>query len=86
MAARVSERLTDRRSNWMPALGASAIAAFALVIISSWSPQEELPQTVQLPAPPFTTMNFDEDMPDIDFIEDLELLRKLELLRQIEGV
>ena len=87
MAARVSEQLNRRRRNWLPALGASAVAALALVVtIAVWTPQTDLVQTVQLTNSPLTTMNLNEDMPDIDFLDELELLQELELLSQIEGV
>ena len=87
MAARVNEQLSHRRRNWLPALGASVAAALVLVItIFIWTPQTKLVQTVQLTNSPFTTMNLNEDMPDIDFLDELELLQELELLSQIEGV
>jgi len=85
MAARVSEQLRGRRRKWLPAIGASAVAACALLIsISIWSPQKQLVETAQLT--PTTPLSLNEDMPDIDFLEDLELLQELELLSQIEGV
>jgi len=87
MAARVNERLQGRRRNWLPALAASAVATIALVItIYGWSPEKQQIQTAQLANPAVTAMNFNDDMPDIDFLEDLEVLRDLDLLRQIEGV
>ena len=87
MAAYVSEKLNKRRRNWLPALGVSAIATFALVItISVWSPQSQQMQIVQSPAQLHETLSLNEDMPDIEFLEDLELLKELELLSQIEGV
>lgn len=88
MAARVSEQLRERRRSWLPALGATAVAALALVAsISLWpqqTPQQQptRPATTSLAA----TMNIDEDMPDLEFLEDFELLKNLELLSQIEGV
>ncbi len=85
MAARVTEQLSGRRRNWLPTIGASAIAACALLItISIWPPQKQLVETAQLT--PATPLSLNEDMPDIDFLEDLELLQELELLSQIEGV
>lgn len=87
MAARVSEQLHSRRRNWWPALGASTVAALALVAtFSFWSPQTPPLQTAQLATPSLVTTNINEDMPDIDFLEDFELLQELELLSQIEGV
>ncbi len=87
MAASVSEKLNKRHRNWIPALSASAIAVFALVIsISVWSPQRQPVQSVQSPAPLHDALSLNEDMPDIEFLEDLELLKELELLSQIEGV
>lgn len=87
MAARVSEQLHKRRNSWKPAMAASAVAAFALVVtISLWSPQGQPVQMVQSSAPPHESLSLNEDMPDIDFLEDLELLKELELLSQIEGV
>jgi len=91
MAARVNEQLSGNRRSWIPALGASAAAVFALVItFSIWSPQEEPLQTIQtaqtLTPPSMAIMNLHEEMPDIEFIEDLELLKELDLLSQIEGV
>lgn len=85
MAARVSEQLSGCRSKWMPAFGAAAIAASALLMtITIWSPQQQRVKTAQLaPAMP---LSLNEEMPDIDFLEDLELLQELELLSQIEGV
>ena len=86
MAARVSERLATRRSNWLPALGASTVAALALLItIATWSPTDQR-QTMQVEAPELVTLSLDEDLPEIDFLEDLEVLQELELLSQIEGV
>ena len=76
-----------KRRLLLKSLGASAVAALALVVtISIWTPQTKLVQTVQLTNSPFTTMNLNEDMPDIDFLDELELLQELELLSQIEGV
>jgi hypothetical protein len=97
MAARVSEQLSGKRRSWLPALGASAVAACALVVtLSLWSPQEEMLQTAQLSTPSLTTSSLttplftagdlNVDMPDIYFLDDLELLQELELLSQIEGV
>jgi len=87
MAARVNERLNRRRRNWIPALGASAITAFALMItVFIWSPQNPRVQTTQSAPPALAIISLDEDMPEIDFLEDLELLKELELLSQIEGV
>ena len=92
MAARVSERLNRRRKHWIPALGASAVASFALLItITNWSPQPTLRQTAslqtaQVTTAPVATVVFDEEMPEIDFFEELELLQELDLLYQIEGV
>ncbi|MGK2907031.1 MAG: anti-sigma factor family protein [Desulfuromonadales bacterium] len=87
MAARVMEQLNRPRRNWMPALGASAIAAVALVVtFTDWSPQHQQLQTVQPATQALATLNLNEDMPDIDFFEDLELLKELDLLSQIEGV
>ncbi len=87
MAARVRERLHDRRSNWLPALGASAVAAIALVVtLALWTPQSPQVQTAQLDTSSPALTSLDEDMPDIDFLEDLDVLRDLELLRQLEGV
>ena len=92
MAARVSEQLSGKRKSWLPALGASAVAACALVVtLAIWSPQEEPLQTAQLTTPSLTTPlfsagEFNEDMPDIYFLDDMELLQELELLSQIEGV
>lgn len=88
MAARVSEQLIKRRrTNWLPALGISVVAACALVIaISTWSPQGRQVQVAQFVKPSQESLSFNEDMPDIDFLEDLELLNELELLSQIEGV
>ena len=87
MAARVSEQLSGRRKNLMPALGASAVASFALLIaITTWSPQSTPQQVAKITTAPVITIAFDEEMPDLDFFEDLELLQELELLSQIEGV
>lgn len=87
MAARVSERLATRRAIWLPALGATAVAALALVItITTLSPNDQRRQTEQPTVPALATLSLDEDMPDIDFLEDLELLQELELLSQVEGV
>jgi hypothetical protein len=87
MAARVREQLNRPRRNWIPALGATAVAAIALVVtIASWSPQSHQLQSVQTANPTLATLNLNEDMPDIEFFEDLELLKELELLSQIEGV
>jgi negative regulator of sigma E activity len=87
MAARVSEQLNGKRRSWLPALGASAVAACALAVtLTLWSPQEEPLQTAQLQTPSLTTMDLNEDMPDIYFLDDLELLKELDLLSQIEGV
>jgi len=87
MAARVNERLQARHRNWLPALAASVVATVALVItIYNWSPQNQQIQTAQLANSSVTTVNFNDDMPDIDFLEDLEVLKDLDVLRQIEGV
>jgi hypothetical protein len=87
MSARVMEQLNRPRRNWIPALGASAIAAVALVVtLANWSPQSQQLQTVQQTTQALATLNFSEDMPDIDFFEELELLKELEILSQIEGV
>jgi len=87
IAARVGERLNRRRSNWLPALGASAVAAFALVAtLVFWSPQPQPQRLPQRSTAALATIDIHEDMPDIDFLEDLDLLRDLELLRQLEGV
>ena len=92
MAARVSEQLSGKRRSWLPALGASAVAACALVVaLSIWSPQEEMLQTAQLSTPSLTTPllttgSLNEDMMDIYFLDDLELLQELDLLSQVEGV
>jgi hypothetical protein len=87
MAARVTEQLTNRRRRrWLPALGAGAVAALALVITFSYNPQQE-PVEVTLSSPTAAnSMSLEEDMPDIDFLEDIELLKELDLLAQIEGV
>ena len=86
MAARVSEQLQRRRRR-VPALAASLVAACVLVItITTWTPQGQQRPTLQPTAPELATLNLDDDMPDIEFLEDLELLKELELLRQIEGV
>lgn len=87
MAARVTERLGARRRKiWLPAFGATAVVAFALVLSLNRGPQPNLPEvTRSLPAAT-TSFGLEEDMPDIDFLEELELLQNLELLSQIEGV
>ncbi len=87
MAARINERLHDRRRSWLPALGASAVAAFALVAtVVLWPPQTQLEKPVRFATPSIATIDINDDMPDIDFLEDFELLKELELLSQIEGV
>lgn len=87
MAARVNEQLHSRRRTWRPALGASAAAACALVVtLYVWAPQGQQSQVSPANAPSLATLNMEEDMPDIEFLEDLELLQELELLSQIEGV
>ncbi len=87
MAARVNEKLHEPRRSWLPALGASTVAALALVAaFTLWSPQAPLQQPTRLAAPSLATLNINEDMLDIDFLEDFELLQELELLSQIEGV
>ena len=86
MAARVNEEL-NRRRNWVPALGASTVAAVALVAaMFIWTPQTKLEQPTQMTNSSYATMSLNEDMPDIDFLDELELLKELELLSQIEGV
>lgn len=87
MAARVGERLRGRRSGWLPALGASAVAAIALLVsLALWTQQEPQVQTARLDTPAPAIVSLNEDMPDIEFLEDLDVLRELELLRQLEGV
>lgn len=88
MAARVTEQLGNRRRKaWLPAFGATAVAAFALVIMLTQTPQQpDAPQITQVVSSPANGFSLEESMPDIDFLEDLELLQELELLTQIEGV
>lgn len=87
MAARVTEQRHRRRRSWLPALGASAVAATALVVsIANWSPQQDPVQKATLHSGDLALMDYNEDLPDIDFLEDLELLKTLDLLSQIEGV
>jgi hypothetical protein len=87
MVARVKERLHGQRKPWLPALGASAVAAIVVVsAIFLWPPQNSLVQAPHIATSSVAAMNLEEDMPDIDFLEDLEVLRELEFLRQIEGV
>jgi len=87
MAARVSERLNQRKTNWLPILGGSAAAAVALVVtLAIWPAQPNAPVQTQPVQTASHTMGLENDMPDIDFLNDLELLKELELLRQIEGV
>lgn len=86
MAARVRERLTAPRRNWLPALAAATVATIALAVtMYNWEQQPEM-QTVQLAPPALSSTTFSEDNPDIVFLDDLEVLKDLELLRQIEGV
>ncbi|MGD9019617.1 MAG: hypothetical protein PVF84_05160 [Desulfuromonadales bacterium] len=87
MAARVREQLTTRRRRqWLPVLGAGAVAAIALVLTFSPAPPPEM-QQVTLSSPEAATLTgLEEDMPDIEFLDDIELLKELDLLVQIEGV
>lgn len=89
LAARVMERLPQRRRSWRPAIAAAAVAACALsVTLALWptDPQPQ-PQHTALTTPRNTTaLLVDEEMPEVDFLEELELLRELELLSQVEGV
>jgi anti-sigma factor RsiW len=88
MAARISERLQGRRSRrWLPAIGAAAVAALALVAtLAIWSPRSSLVQTVHLTQQTQAMLNPNDDLPDIDFLEEMDLLQNLDLLSQIEGV
>lgn len=87
MAARVSERLNQRRTRWLPILGGSAAAAVALVVtLVIWPSQPNAPMQAQPVQTASHTMGLEDDMPDLDFLNDLELLKELDLLRQIEGV
>jgi hypothetical protein len=89
MAARLTEQLNSRkRHSWLPAAGAATVALAALVMTLTWLPSQlSQPQPVNhLAAAPATDLMYEEDMPDIEFLEDLELLRDLDTLRQIEGV
>ena len=87
MVARVGEQLNGRRKRWLPALGASAVTAFALVAtISLWSTPGGLQQSGLQPSQTPVMSSIEEEMPEIDFLEDFELLKDLELLSQIEGV
>jgi len=87
MAARVTERLASRRrKNWLPAVGAGAVAALALVLTFALTPQPKM-QEVTLSSPAAATLaGLEEDMPDIEFLDDIELLKELDVLAQIEGV
>lgn len=87
MAARVSERLNQRKTSWLPILGGSTAAAVALVVtLIIWPAQPNAPIQAQPVQTASHTMDLENDMPDIDFLNDLELLKELDLLRQIEGV
>jgi hypothetical protein len=87
MAAKVREkRVSSHRRIWLPAIGASAVAALALTLTFSQSP----PQNAQPIESNFmsttTAHEFVEDMPDIEFLENLDLLKELDVLAQLEGV
>lgn len=87
MAARVSEKLKQRKTSWLPILGGAAAAASALVVtLVIWPAQPDAPLNAQPVQTASHTLSLENDMPDIDFLNDLELLKELDLLRQIEGV
>jgi len=89
IAARVSERL-DRRFRWLPLAGAATASAIALAMaIVVFLPGNQSPALSPQPlaASPLliASLDLEDEMPDIDFLEDLELIRNLELLQQLEG-
>jgi anti-sigma factor RsiW len=87
MAARLGERLQKRRRRWLPALGAAAAAAVALVVtMMTWTPHTPPVHTAQVTPQIQGVQNYDDDLPDLDFLDDLDLLQNLDVLSQIEGV
>jgi anti-sigma factor RsiW len=87
MAARLQEKLQRRRSRWLPVMGAATAATLALVVATIiWSPGTQPVQTVKVTNQAQAQLNYDDDLPDVDFLDDLDLLQNLDVLSQIEGV
>lgn len=87
LAARVIDQAHKPRRRWLPAISATAVSVCVLALsFVVWSPQDNLPQTAQTVVSAPATINFDEEMPDIEFLENMDLLLELDLLSQVEGV
>ncbi len=88
IAARVNERLQGGSARrWLPLISGAAVAAAALVItFTALSPQQGIEPAAPPVAPTMVSIDVEEEMPDIEFLEELELIEELEFLRQIEGV
>jgi len=88
IAARVGERLQQRRGRrTIPLLGGMAAALLAVVVTyTTWSTQPAVELLNRPAVQPMATLDLDEAVPDIEFLEDLELISNLELLKKIEGV
>jgi len=87
LSARVIEQAQTPQRRWLPAISAVAVSAFALILtFSVLSPRQDVPQVTQAVVSSPATINFDEEMQDIEFLEDMDLLLELDLLSQVEGV
>lgn len=68
MTTHITEQLQQPHRKKLTAIGATAVAAVALILsLSFWNPQQERVQTAQLTTSPLVE-DLEEEMSDIDFL------------------